>query len=192
MMQFSASTTACSFTTKPVSSRASRSAAERSVSPSSTMPPGSDHFPASGGWARRTSRTRPSSMMTAPTPTIGRSGYSRFIVISGEEVAWLHVSKLPAASRALSGKAELRVSALRRRRAVSQLQFHLHVYRGNAFAVFHRGFAHVEIHADGTIAIEKRYDLIFEGLASTHFGEIKDRERLVLHVALKPGTHLVE
>src|SRR5258708_16059574 len=178
MMRSSTSTTSSAFTTKPVSSRASRSAAARRVSPSSTTPPGNDHFPASGGGARRTSSTRPSSIMTAPTPTIGRSGYSRFIWISGKEAARLHVSKLPAAFRAFRGKPELRVSALRRRRAVSPLQFHLHIHTGNAFAAFHGRFAHAEVHADGPVTLEKRSDLIFERPAPPHLVEFKDPERL--------------
>src|SRR6266849_4487853 len=64
---------------RPVSSRASRIVASRSVSPHSSTPPGSDHSPRSGGWPRRINRTRLSRTMTAPTPTSGLSGYSRLM-----------------------------------------------------------------------------------------------------------------
>ena len=59
-----------------VSSRTSRASAASSVSPTSTAPPGRLHSPLSGSWPRLTSSTRsPSSTITAPTATIGRSGY---------------------------------------------------------------------------------------------------------------------
>ena len=58
----------------PVSSRTSRRTPSRSFSPSSSTPPGTDHSPLSGSVARRTSSTRPSSTITAPTPMMGCSG----------------------------------------------------------------------------------------------------------------------
>src|SRR5262245_42840555 len=64
-------------TTRPVSSRTSRATACASVSPTSTEPPGRLHSPLSGSWARLTRTTRSSATITAPTPTIGRSGYRR-------------------------------------------------------------------------------------------------------------------
>src|SRR6266576_902143 len=64
-------------TSSPVSSSTSRATAARSVSPTSTAPPGRLHSPFSGSFARRTRSTRSSLTMTAPTPTIGRSGYIR-------------------------------------------------------------------------------------------------------------------
>src|SRR5205823_6472335 len=47
------------------------------VSPNSKTPPGNDHSPLRGSVPRRTRTTRRSSRITAPTPTMGRSGYSR-------------------------------------------------------------------------------------------------------------------
>src|SRR5437870_2273988 len=41
------------------------------------MPPGTDHSPSKGALPRLIKTTRPLSTMIAPTPTIGRSGYSR-------------------------------------------------------------------------------------------------------------------
>src|SRR6267142_1594735 len=79
-MRSRTSRTSPTSTTSPVSSRASRSVAARRVSPSSTSPPGIDQRPRSGARPRRTSSTRPPSTITAPTPTRGCSGYSRFIV----------------------------------------------------------------------------------------------------------------
>jgi hypothetical protein len=40
-------------------------------------PPGSDQIPCAGGLPRRAKSTRLPSHTTAPTPTIGRGGYSR-------------------------------------------------------------------------------------------------------------------
>ena len=48
-----------------------------SVSPSSSVPPGRLHWPASGSNRRLMRTTRPSWTITAPTPTTGRSGYAR-------------------------------------------------------------------------------------------------------------------
>src|SRR5512133_1972339 len=63
--------------TTPVSSITSRWAASNTVSPSFCNPPGRLHSPCRGGLARRINSTRPSRTTTAPTPTRGRSGYSR-------------------------------------------------------------------------------------------------------------------
>ncbi len=63
--------------------RASRSAPWRRVSPSSSMPPGIDHSPSSGAFARLINATRPSAMMIAPTPTSGCCGYSRSMASPG-------------------------------------------------------------------------------------------------------------
>src|SRR5437667_4502859 len=68
-------------TVSPVSSSASRATPWRTVSPNSSTPPGIDHSPVSGSCPRFTSRTRALSIMTAPTPMKGRSGYSRFIQV---------------------------------------------------------------------------------------------------------------
>src|SRR5436190_3414100 len=75
-------TTPPTSTSSPVSSRTSRAVAASSVSPVSTAPPGMLHSPLSGARPRRTSSTRSPSRMTAPTPTIGRGGYSRSSAIS--------------------------------------------------------------------------------------------------------------
>src|ERR1041384_2460142 len=63
-------------TASPVSSSNSRVSAASSVSPISTIPPGRLQCPLSGSYLRRTRRTLPSSTITPPTPTMGRSGYS--------------------------------------------------------------------------------------------------------------------
>src|SRR5207245_11296887 len=68
-------------TLSPVSSSASRATPWRTVSPTSSTPPGIDHPPVSRSCPRFTSRTRPSSTIIAPTPINGRSGYSRFIQV---------------------------------------------------------------------------------------------------------------
>lgn len=44
-----------------------------------------DHWPSKGSLPRRMSRARPFSMTTPPTPTTGRSGYSREEVNLGFE-----------------------------------------------------------------------------------------------------------
>src|SRR6185369_14463289 len=64
-------------TTRPVSSRASRSAPWRKVSPSSSIPPGIDHSPRRGALPRLISTTRPLSTIRAPTPISGCFGCSR-------------------------------------------------------------------------------------------------------------------
>src|SRR5918993_3611009 len=63
-------------TSSPVSSRTSRRAASPSDSPRSSSPPGSDHSPLRGSWARRTISARSPRTTTAPTPTTGCAGYS--------------------------------------------------------------------------------------------------------------------
>src|SRR5258708_27297231 len=64
-------------TVRPVSSRNSLATPSSSVSPSSNIPPGIDHSPSNGSLPGRISSARPWSIITPPTPTIGRSGYSR-------------------------------------------------------------------------------------------------------------------
>ncbi len=64
-------------TLTPVSSSTSRAAASATVSPSSWAPPGRLQWPWRGGRPRRTSSTRSPCQTTTPTPTTGRSGYSR-------------------------------------------------------------------------------------------------------------------
>src|SRR5438552_4532650 len=76
-MRSSTSTIGPTSISRPVSSRTSRAIATSSVSPTSTAPPGRLHSPLSGSLPRHTSSTRPPSTTTAPTPTIGRSGYCR-------------------------------------------------------------------------------------------------------------------
>src|SRR5438105_9137173 len=76
-MRSNTSITGPTATDKPVSSSISRVSAASSVSPTSTMPPGRLQCPLSGSYFRLTSTIFPSSTITAPTPTIGRSGYWR-------------------------------------------------------------------------------------------------------------------
>src|SRR5574339_417957 len=95
MIRSRTSTTAPTSTRSPVSSAASRAVAACSVSPTSTIPPGRLHSPASGskrrristtphdpgtaGQSSRTCRATSSTKITAPTPRTGRSGYSRLL-----------------------------------------------------------------------------------------------------------------
>jgi hypothetical protein len=60
----------------PVSSFSSRAVPSASVSPSSSVPPGIDHWPNNGSVPRRLQRPTIFDDYL-PTPTIGRSGYSR-------------------------------------------------------------------------------------------------------------------
>src|SRR3984893_15206338 len=64
-------------TCKPVSSSNSRATPSSRVSPNSSIPPGMAHSPRKGSLARRINSARPLSITTPPTPTSGRSGYSR-------------------------------------------------------------------------------------------------------------------
>src|ERR1700720_4297346 len=73
--------TSRTWTSSPVSSASSRATPSVKVSPSSSMPPGIDHWPSRGGPPRRTRRARSLSITTPPTPTRGCSGYSRLGVI---------------------------------------------------------------------------------------------------------------
>src|SRR5262245_61151062 len=77
MMRSNTSMTGPTSTCSPVSSSISRASAVSSVSPVSTVPPGRLHWPLSGSCFRLISTTLPSSTITAPTPTMGRSGYCR-------------------------------------------------------------------------------------------------------------------
>src|SRR5712664_267555 len=77
-------------TVRPVSSRSSRATPSSSVSPNSSVPPGIDHSPSNGSLPRLISSARPWSIITPPTPTIGRSGYSR------EEAIYKYLSVSPA------------------------------------------------------------------------------------------------
>src|SRR5215510_2654538 len=77
MMRSNTSMTGPTSTRSPVSSSISRASAASNVSPISTIPPGRLHWPLSGSYFRLISTTLPSSTITAPTPTIGRSGYCR-------------------------------------------------------------------------------------------------------------------
>src|SRR6266545_5381273 len=77
MMRSNTSMTGPTTTTRPVSSTISRVSAVSSASPTSTVPPGRLQCPFNGSYRRRISTTFPASTITAPTPTIGRSGYSR-------------------------------------------------------------------------------------------------------------------
>src|ERR1700684_1222477 len=71
-------------------------AASRTISPTSSTPPGIDHWASSGGWARFTRRTRAFSMMTAPTPTSGSSGNSRCMAQNGmTDYSW----QIPASAK---------------------------------------------------------------------------------------------
>src|SRR5690554_5465347 len=65
--------TSPSSTSRPVSSRTSRLPASVSVSPNSTLPPGTAHRPLPGSRPRFTSRTRPLATTATPTPGTGRS-----------------------------------------------------------------------------------------------------------------------
>src|SRR5713226_4379630 len=159
MIRSNTSITSVALTIKPVSSSASRSAAARKVSPNSTAPPGSDHSPCIGGRARFTSSTRPLSIMTAPTPTIGRSGYSRLLMgskrSSVEKCSGLDVGKLPSVTAVFRDEAELRLPTDRRRRAVVLFQFHFHVDHGDASAILHGSLTHVEVEVHGIVAVEE-------------------------------------
>src|SRR5712664_1489462 len=77
-------------TVRPVSSRSSLATPSSSVSPNSSVPPGIDHSPSNGSLPRLISSARPWSIITPPTPTIGRSGYSR------EEAIYKYLSVSPA------------------------------------------------------------------------------------------------
>src|SRR5579863_5939351 len=98
-MRSKASTTSSGSTASPVSSSTSRRIASSSVSPSSTAPPGSDHSPFSGSCPRRISSTlgapASSATITAPTPAIGASGYSRLMLLTPV----LRCNPLPAPSQ---------------------------------------------------------------------------------------------
>src|SRR5581483_6050020 len=61
----------------PHSSANSRRAASRTVSPTSTAPPGMLHSPRRGSLPRCTRRTVLSLKAITPTPGMGRRGYSR-------------------------------------------------------------------------------------------------------------------
>src|SRR5438034_3487285 len=74
-MRSRTSTTGPTSMSRHVSSRTSRTNAACSVSPISTAPPGRLHSPFDGSWPRFTSSTRSPSRITAPTATIGRSGW---------------------------------------------------------------------------------------------------------------------
>src|SRR5690349_12483760 len=80
MMRSNTSMTGPTSTSRPVSSRISRATPACSVSPSPSVPPGMPQCPASGSNRRRISTTHPSCRITPPTPTIGRSGYSRLMI----------------------------------------------------------------------------------------------------------------
>src|SRR5262249_30495502 len=133
-------------TTSPVSSTASRSAAARKVSPSSTAPPGIDHSPCRGGAPRRTSKTRPPSVrstISAPTPTIGRSGYSRgdrltsirlgtlqfrILGLHREKTPRINVDELPSAGGILRNHTEPRLLVQRQDIGIARVRFHLDIH----------------------------------------------------------------
>src|ERR1700686_2077188 len=97
-MRSNTSISSITLTVSPVSSSSSRATPCSRVSPNSKLPPGIDHSPSSGSLPRRMSRARPWSIMTPPTPTMGRSGYSR------EDAIWtLCAMTLSALPRCLLG-----------------------------------------------------------------------------------------
>src|SRR5258708_18777595 len=134
--------------------------------------------------------------MTAPTPTIGRSGYSRLLMgskrSSVEKCSGLDVGKLPSVTAVFRDEAELRLPTDRRRGAVVLFQFHFHVDHGDASAILHGSLTHVEVEVHGIVAVEECHDLVLECLASTHAGKIKGIEHLLLHVAFEALADLVQ
>src|SRR5579859_5496189 len=219
-MRSRTSSTSPALTMSPVSSRASRSAAPRSVSPSSTTPPGSDHSPSSGGLPRFTSKTRPWSTITAPTPTMGRSGYSR--LLSGR--AFSEVADPGLKLRDLDSRADdLRFMALcswqREERpwlqldelprsagishskvqpvvsardgpAAGRLSLHLGLDRKSGPVALNRSLTQVEVDSDRYGLRKERCNLLPEEGAILHPWQIKEGKKLFLALPLQSFAEL--
>src|SRR3954468_12570796 len=185
------SSTSMGSTSRPVSSLASRTTPVRSVSPSSSTPPGMDHSPFSGSVARRTMSARPRSMMTAPTPISGRSGYSRFMMDGlRKQIPGREVHDLPALRAALAGKTYLLVATHRRGAFHRWRGLVFEIHQRDAPSLFRHRLLHFVIDAKAAVVAEPGVHLVGEPLVLREFRGVESRERLARVPALHAAGEL--